>query len=423
MDNKNLSFTTLAKLESALDLDRLAALSGFARRACRKLTPGVWLRSLVVTGLAGKATFAGNALSAGLLSGVAVSRQALHSRMGGPAVRFLSAVLGEALASRLGGPPPSLGKFRRVLVEDSASVSLPKALAPVFPGSVNRSAGSATLKVHGVFELLARRLEAFRIEPYLVPDQSGASEIASLAGEGDLVVRDLGYFSIPALQSIARAKARFLSRLNTQCALRDLDGRRLDLLAELRSLGGLDREILLGNARMPARVVATRVPGHVAQSRRRKLRRSGRKENSALFALQDWTIHITNASAAELPASQMQEVYRQRWAVEILFKSWKSGFNLSGIHARASAATAQCLVLANLILSCMAHHLVLPLLEKGAAARASPCKLASMLSIALVLCAQTVATPAQVVDILRGQCLYEKRNKPNLRQSLEAMLT
>lgn len=410
------------KLESSLELERLAALSGFSARSGSKITPRLWIRSLAMLSTMGRASLSGQALCIGLMGGRSVSRQAAHARCGQPAVEFLSLALAAALGA--GGPPrESLGAFGRVLLEDSTSVPLPSGLAGAFPGSSNAGAASATLKIHATYELISRRFESLRIGPYLEPDQKGSALIAERVGPGDLVVRDLGYYSLEAFEQIGLAGARYLSRLHPQSVVKDLRGARIDLLGELRRHGTLDREVLLGHAGLRARLIAFPVPPQVADERRRRLRRKGRKENATLFALQGWTILVTNAGPAELTAQAAAALYRQRWAIETVFKSWKSGLNLSGLHRRASLAAAQCHVLMALILSCLAQSALLPLVEGAAGPAASPLKLASALAIVTVMMCCAPDLQAIPIELLRRHCLYEKRSRPNMRQTLQEMLS
>ncbi|MEM9158483.1 MAG: hypothetical protein AAGB46_05490, partial [Verrucomicrobiota bacterium] len=104
MDSLIPSSASAAKLLGSIDIDSLARESGFSKRACRKITPENWLRALIATSRMGKATFAANALSVGLLCGEAVSKQSLQEKMNDSAVEFLSAMLAAILRAKLEKP-------------------------------------------------------------------------------------------------------------------------------------------------------------------------------------------------------------------------------------------------------------------------------------------------------------------------------
>jgi Transposase DDE domain len=48
----------------------------------------------------------------------------------------------------------------------------------------------------------------------------------------------------------------------------------------------------------------------------------------------DWTILLTNVTAQQLSAQQLLEAYGCRWQIEVLFKSWKSHFQLGKLPTR-----------------------------------------------------------------------------------------
>src|SRR5438045_50142 len=81
-------------------------------------------------------------------------------------------------------------------------------------------------------------------------------------------------------------------------------------------------------ARLPARLLAVRVPQAVADERRRVLRAEARKRGQAVsatrLALADWTILVTNAPAALLTLAEALVVLRARWQIEQLFDLWKT---------------------------------------------------------------------------------------------------
>ena len=80
--------------------------------------------------------------------------------------------------------------------------------------------------------------------------------------------------------------------------------------------------------RVPARLLAVRVPQDVAAARRRRLRaaaqKKGRQVSAVRLALAAWTVLVTNVPAARLTLREALVLARVRWQIELLFKLWKS---------------------------------------------------------------------------------------------------
>jgi hypothetical protein len=102
----------------------------------------------------------------------------------------------------------------------------------------------------------------------------------------------------------------------------------LDLLVR-QGTPTVDLRVTLGvEQRLPARLLAERVPPPVAQQRRRRLRaearRRGRTPSAHQLACCDWTLLVTSVPAALLSLRDALVLLRARWQIELLFKLWKS---------------------------------------------------------------------------------------------------
>jgi IS4 transposase len=92
--------------------------------------------------------------------------------------------------------------------------------------------------------------------------------------------------------------------------------------------------ILVGaQERLPVRLVALRLPAPLAAQRRRRARANARRDRALRLTkrylkLLDWTILLTNVTPSQLSAQQLLEAYSCRWQIEVLFKTWKSHFQL-----------------------------------------------------------------------------------------------
>jgi hypothetical protein len=372
----------------------------------------------------------------GLLSRRTVSKQAVDERLDGAAVSFLKEVLGAALGLCL-SVPKALAHwswpFARILVQDSTTAKLNARLASLFPGGANQhGATPGVLRVQAIFDLLSQRWIDFTLSPYVRNDQKASPDLLPQVRKNDLVLRDLGYFAVAVLQQIAQVHAWFLSRYYFRTALFDLQGRPLDLLRLLRQHGRLDRWVLLGaKEKMRVRLVAVPVPPRVANERRRKAKAHLQNRcqlSKEYLAMQGWTIFVTNVAAEVLPAAQVMALYGQRWQIEIIFKGWKSHFNLEAVSNTTTAELLQVAIYGKLLFITLTHPLRAPSLEAREPA-AEVC-FYSRLKVDLLTsqCLVSVVLEHWGIDVAEGLSRqieyhgrYEKRRRKNIWQKLFAL--
>lgn len=414
---------------AALDLEECARLSGWSSRASRKVSSESFCQALLAGAGQSCCSLRSLAYAAGELGGSTVSKQAIHKRAGSKAAEMMSRALAAALGARAGAAGEQDGQRRRVVLQDSVTIALPARLARAFPGSGNGSGEAAAMKIHVSYELLSRRLLGFSVGDARTPDQAGSGSPPHPPRQGELLVRDLGYFCLPAIADLARQGIHALTRHKADAALHDpASGERIDLLALLRSgARAVEREVLAGGEqRLPMRMVAFRLPKAAAQRRRRALRRTarrkGRTPKQLSLQLQDWQVYLTTCKDAALGAEALRELYRQRWAIEILFKAMKSCLGVGAVPPYASEAMARCLALAGLMRVALAHAVTLPCLEARAprGREISALKLASLLELS-----QRLGAPADAAFALANMtyhCLYDKRKRPSSRDRLRTIL-
>jgi hypothetical protein len=261
---------------------------------------------------------------------VDITPPGLTQRCTEAAATFLHRVLAAAVQRVLAADPlaiPLLQRFRGVYLEDSTVITLPAALAALWPGCTS---GTAALKLNLRLDLCTGQLTTLTTHAGRVHDRT-ASQPRPPLPPGALELADLGYFSLARLQQIRTQQGFFLSRLQVQTTVFTADGTRWDDLAALLEQAGptVDVPVTLGvRERVPARLLAVRVPQEVADERRRKLRAAAREKGQAVsarrLALAAWTIFVTNAPADVLPLQAALVLARARWQIELLFKLWKS---------------------------------------------------------------------------------------------------
>lgn len=420
-----------------IPVEQLARKSGFQQRRAKKIEPLVFLKSALLLCTQAHISLTVWAVLIGLLSHQVVSKQAVFGRLTGSAVEFLKAVLAGILIplpQRAGKPLAKvLGCFSRVLVQDSTTVKLTEKLAEFFAGGSNQHGKTpGVLRIQGILDLCSQRWLHFGLSSYLRNDQKASPDILPYVQKNDLILRDLGYFAIKVLQQIVDKKAFFLSRYYFRTAVFDLAGRPIDLLKHLRKQsrkGIWDGWVLIGKKeKLPVRLIAHRVPGHVAAERRRKARAHLKNRcqlSKEYLGQQDWTIYLTTVEQEILGVEQVAALYGQRWQIEMVFKSWKSHFKLELISPEISKEQLEAVIYGKLIfIALIQPQLVDPSATQPQAGGYSPLKLCLFISeYFLVLFFQSEKIKLNVglpLQLQRHSC-YEKRKRRNMLQNLLAL--
>lgn len=420
----------LADALKQIPLFSLAKKTGWMQRTAKKITPLHFLTASLLLISQPQISLTVLAVLLGLLSGKTVSKQGVDERLDRSAVALLKEVLGAALGLCLrqvkAWPRKFPWPFKRILVADSSTIKLNEKLASVYPGGANQHGPTpGVLRLQAMFDLLSQRWVSFALSPYVSNDQKASPDLLPLLQKDDLVIRDLGYFALAVLQQVAQRGAWFLSRFYFRTAVFDLRGQPLDLLDLLRRHGKLDRWVLLGrHEKMRVRLVALPVPAHVANERRRKARAHLKNRcqlSQEYLALQNWTVFVTNVSVEVLSAQQVMELYGQRWQIEIIFKGWKSHFNLEAVASSTTAELLEVAIYGKLLFITLTHPLTAPPLT--VAEGDVPVRHYSRLRVNLLTsqCLVSVVFEHWGIDVAEGLARqmdyhgrYEKRKRQNI---------
>jgi hypothetical protein len=152
-------------------------------------------------------------------------------------------------------------------------------------------------------------------------------------GFGDLVIGDSGYGYNRSFRWALRCGARILIRFNFQTVtLYDQEGKRIwadAANALVPESGQVELRVEMADSPFPLRAVGERNP-----------------EGEPVWLL-------TDLSCDELPTSQVRELYRKRWQVELFFKRLKSLLDLDDLPTR-DGPTARPWIWAKLLLASLA---------------------------------------------------------------------
>lgn len=325
--------------------DEAARRTGFTRRES-KLSGSVFVQTLTFGWLHNPHATLEELAQVATHLGVPISPQGLDQRFGPPAAALLEQVLQDAVLRVLSTDPVAVPVLQRfpggVDVLDTTTLTLPAVFAGAWPGSGQyESPAGAGIKAQVRLNLVNGSLTG----PFLFPardhDQVGTLHSAPLA-PGTLLLADLGFFSLDRFQELDQAKVYWLSRVQVGTSLTDASGRVQTAAAFLREHQDKDMvemSVAMGAThRLPCRLIAIRVPPHVAAERRRNLRKGRRGRHSRKrnrqgrlcnvhpdrWVLAEWNVYVTNAPPELLSARDAWVLARCRWQIELLFKLWKS---------------------------------------------------------------------------------------------------
>lgn len=327
--------------------ERLARQHGAVRR-CRKFSGATLVQTLVFGWLAHPAATLTQLVQMAALRGVVISPQGLEQRFTAALAECLQQLVAATVqAAAVAGEPvavPLLARFTGVYVLDSTTIGLPAEVAAQWPGCGGRPGqGQAAVTLQVRLDLRTGRLDGPLLQPGRAQDRATPLQHAPLP-TGSLRLADLGYFVLGVFRALGEAGSHWLSRLRADVAVFTAEGARVAavgtwLTEQADPHGHVETWVTLGaRERLPARLVAWRVPQVVADGRRRRLRQEARKKGQAVsrarLALADWTILVTNVPADLLSREELRVLARARWQIELVFKLWKQ-------HGRLAVSRSQ----------------------------------------------------------------------------------
>ena len=318
-------------------IKRISKSSRFVMRKGSKITAIAFVTGLIQSCFTRACTYSSWASAIGALIGQEVSKQALFKRMNERTVDFASKLFSHVLSTRIEVVKQDrlFELFKRVLLGDSTTLSLPQNLAQDFPGNVSRGEHKAVARLQCVINIKSMQWLQMSLKAFTNNDQSASCEVLSLLRKGDLLIRDLGYFVLKALAGIIEKKAFFISRLRYGLTLYDETGKETGWKQLCKPKGIIDKRVLIGKKeRIPVRIIMIPLPAAQVEQRIRKARtdRDKRLNHSADYYLWiRYNVFIANVQQEALSSKEIAEVYKVRWQIEILFKSWKSGGQLQAM--------------------------------------------------------------------------------------------
>lgn len=299
---------------------------------------------------------------------ILISTEAINQRLNEQLVAFLQKCIEHFIKIKMHYKLPIDELLQdycdRIRIIDATIFTLPPELKVLFPGIYR-----AELKCQLEFD--------FRTGAVLLADWLFGKDNDALYGQsrietikpGDLFLQDLGYFHFPTFEKMQAADAYYVSRVRPDCSVYiknpslryHKDGNVIKDTAYLKEsladhLEQMERGtmkewpiIYLGyDYKFPTRLIMYRHTEEQEKENQAKRKNTRYKTKEHVKKLDGATLIMTNLPDT-IPAQKVQELYRLRWQIELLFKGWKSNFPTS-FYKKIKESRVYCHFYAHLLL-------------------------------------------------------------------------
>ncbi len=274
---------------------------------------------------------------------IGVTKQAIDKKFNEHTLSFIKRLIEKQLSVELDLNIDAgwLRSFNRVPIKDGTRFQLPQEYKDYLPGS-GGSGSKAGACIQFEFDLKSGQIEVMELTAANRPDVKDAQESLDNVRKGDLIIRDLGYYTFKSLSNIIKREAFFISRLGVRTNVFEMEAgsfKKLDFKTIYNQMkrGKLSRiykDVFIGlEEKIPLRLAIELMPDEVYEQRIRKVKRYHKKKgcqtSENYMFLARFNLFITNVAKEVLPDEVISSLYRMRWQVELIFKIWKSVF---GVH-------------------------------------------------------------------------------------------
>ncbi|PWK64678.1 DDE family transposase [Mucilaginibacter oryzae] len=333
--------------------------SGFCRRSS-KLKPEAFIDTLVFNSIDHQLSLQDCCDDLIKQNDKPLSKVGLHKRFNESSVEFMKLVLAEQMATKLVIYNHDIWQpFSRVLITDSCKFCLPDEYKESYPG-YGGAVSNPLMNIQYSFDLKNGDWENLELTKATKNDQSYSKKTAGRIAKDDLHIRDLGYVTMAYLRGVAESKAFFLNRLQPKWKPVDkATGKVIDwsLLYERMQANKqvcFETEIILdkGKNALECRLIVVPVAEQISAERIRKAQKQaksrGRELSEEYKERCRFSVFITNVDQAIFKSTDVIELYRLRWQIELIFKSWKSLLNLRRVKP-VKKERFECMLLAKFI--------------------------------------------------------------------------
>ena len=268
-------------------------------------------------------------------TGINISKQGIDKRFKNETVAFVQAIFELYLSRQIASNQVSSGlrqHFTAIRIMDSTQFKLPQQMAEEFPG-YDGDGTEACAQLQFEYDLLSGKINHFSFDNARASDVAYAYKVNNSLKAGELVLRDLGYYTLPMYKDIEDHQAFFISRLKSQVSIFEKENEAFKELKHEQIIERLqkaktkyiDIEVYIGKeGKKPVRLIANLLYTEAVKRRikRKKIRKQKLNQDDELWT--QFNLFVTNVSKETATAEEIYHLYKLRWQIELIFKSWKS---------------------------------------------------------------------------------------------------
>ena len=294
---------------------------------------------------------------------VNIAKQSLDNRFNEKAVVFINEILKQVLETELTYffRDKVLSDFNYVRIKDSTKFNVDDRLLKHFKGTGGgKGTRKASVCIQYEYDIKSGKVLDLTILPGASSDSTNAKETKCNINKKDLVIRDLGYYNLDTLWSFHENGAFFISRLNMTSKVFDCETETEICLKKVysemvdKNITIKDYSVLVSkNKKYKLRMIITVVPEHAYEKR---IRLANKRNKDRGYSTSDeykvrarLNIFITNIPHETMPTEELLLLYKLRWQIELMFKTWKSICSIDKIQPM-KYERFMCLLMVKLIL-------------------------------------------------------------------------
>jgi len=303
--------------------------------------------------------------------GVNMKKQSLDERFNQYAVCFLKKAVEELLNKHCSKVDSLMrcDNFSRILIKDSVCFQVDASLAEFFPGC-GGSGSPAMVRIQFEYDLISGTIVDLSLHGFVEQDASNSTMTLDVVNQGDLIIRDLAYMHITALQGILARMGDFLCRLQANRQVYQLHDDKiteLDFAYIVKKMGAyhvdkIEEKVFLDkDMTLEVRLFIYLLPLDVYRERMRKAnlkaKKKGRRLSKEFKARARLNLFITSASEDVLGIDTAWKVYTLRWQIELGFKVWKSLWKIDKVK-KVKKERLECYIWSKLFIIVLSLHLL-----------------------------------------------------------------